>query len=575
MAILNRFPVTTKVATKADVGLSNVENISITGAVAPLSTQLDGIKLTVINMAQFGVPGGTADDTAALMGLIAQCGPNTQLVPPMNRTLSIQADALSCNVEGIVIGTDRSAHQLSSTGGPRIKLLNDGGYGIKLGAAANYSGAGGGIGPKPGIGLQGVILDFNLRKFTDAAVVFEGMSKAVFKHLLLQRVGADVAGRESIAMRMGCVWDSVFEDVFLHSCYNPGAPIIYAGPKLIDNNGNVNNIKFNGWHCEQLSGQVFASAGTSNADALSWAQMKVESGQGITRVSAENGIWDLDGAQRCVIDGRAITLNRLLSSDWGFGLRVGKTAPSSGDVMIGVNFEASSCKEVVFGVGAKGTVVKGGRHTNPVARLGMTNVSTEAVDYEPATDPSFDDFTHGAMRGVGGGNKSGGWVSANYLTCPNGDQYVGDTSSLFPQQSVLRQATAVAPYTYIAFLEAWKYVDWPDSVTVVLRVKRTSNVLAAALQLTAVSGATSTVQFSTIAAGLGWQVVSATMPQANLVGLTYLIVQYGSGNAQALNIDAISIKSATAVAGGASTAVDGGTPTSSYAATTPIIGGTP
>jgi hypothetical protein len=548
-----------------------------------IGKQLDGISKSVIYMAKHGVPGGTPDDTQAVMDLIGQYPAGTEFYPP-NNVLSIQADALNTNTKGVIIGTDRSAHELSADSGPRIKILNDGVYGIKLGSAANYSGAGGGTGPNIGIGLKGVVLDFNLRKFSDAAVVMEGLSKTVFKHLLLCRVGADVAGRESIAMRMSCVWDSTFDDVFLHSCYNPGAPLVYFGPKLIDNNGNVNNIKFSKWHIEQVSGAVFQSAGNSNIDVLTFSDLKFESGQNIQRVSAENFVWDLDNAQRCEISGRN-TLNRLLASQWGGVLRIGRTGRSSGNKMRQTGFYASSCLELVNGAFADQTEVYDNSHENAVAKMLMVNLSAEALHYVPATDRNNDDAAHGSLRGLGSkldaGAKTDGWVSAQYLSCPYGGQYAPDESSLFPARSVLRQLASIAPYAYITRLASWRYADWPDSVTFYARCRRPSTNAVGALQITAVGGAGTTVQFSALAATTGWQVVTATVPQAALVGVQELIVQYGAGNAQFLDIDAIAIRpfavaaAAPAQAPGAPTLAAGASTSTTQALTitAPTTGG--
>lgn len=507
----------------------------VPGLTSALSVKADLVSVGgshFVPMALNGVPGGTADDTTAIMALYNAVPLHTTLIPAANATYSFQPDALQFNREGVTFGSLKQSHQLSGNG-VRFKCLADGGFGVKFGDVSNYTGAG----PKSSAGSMGIAWDFNGRKFTDAAFVADGLTKFIFRDNLILNVGQDVAGRGSKAMRLRTVWDSEMTNNFVHAAFNPGAPLIYFDSVNTDVNGNCNNLRFLDWQIEQISGKVFASAADSNFDRPSWINCKVEVGNSISIGDAANNmIWDLDNTTRAKI--RYCSVNRALAAQWKAIARFGASAQSYFNSMKDNDFFACSVLEVMNGSGAAFTTVKDNEHVSPTAYMGGTNAAIYPWRFVPASDPNNNDFPHGGHTGIPGIREGAGWKSATVLSCPYGGSYVGDTTSTFPEQSVLRQNSALPAGNYVAFLPHESWVDSPAAVVFAFRVKRPSTGAVGALQIGVTSSSGTTVQSTALAASTAWQSVTVTIPAANLVGCTQMILQYGTSNAQYLDIDA-------------------------------------
>lgn len=324
--------------------------------------------------------GGTEDDTDALLGVIRSAPEGTTVVLN-NAVYSVQPDALTWNRSGVVLsgGQDGMPHHLSgSKGTPKIRVLADGGFGIKVGAVSNYP-----SGLVFGAGLSGVSIDFNGRKFSDAGLVMEGLTRAVLSRNMLVRCGQRGSGRGSRAVRQRVVWDSLFENNLFHSLYNPGAAIIEFDARYnSDNNANCNNLRWLSNHLEQIDGKVFYAPVDSNIDALLFSFNKHEMGDSITGSSEANYVYDLSSAHRTTIERNFF--NRFTAAKFASLFRIAPTGYSTFNQITRNAYSAVTCGELVNGASAAYTECFENRHDNASVAISYTNLSAHPWRYAAA-----------------------------------------------------------------------------------------------------------------------------------------------------------------------------------------------
>jgi hypothetical protein len=325
--------------------------------------------------------GGSSDDTTALLAVMASA-PAGSTVLLSNKVFSIAPDALSWNAQGVVLAGAMAGlpQQLSgSLGTPKIRILADGGFGIKVGAAANYP-----TGLMAGAGLWGVNVDFNGKKFTDAGLVMEGLTRPVLSNNMILRCGQNIAGRESKAIRMRVVWDALFQNNMLHSLYNPAGSVVEFDAQYVDANGNCNEMRWLSNHFEQVDGKHFCALQNSNFDGGWFAFNKHEMGT-IIGSAAENYVYDFTSTHRTTIAHNH--LNRYTAAKYAALYRIGLVGYSDFNKIIDNAYSAVTTQELVNGPSAAYTQCYDNRHSNASVAIGYTNNSANPWYYvKPASN---------------------------------------------------------------------------------------------------------------------------------------------------------------------------------------------
>lgn len=429
----------------------------------------------------FGAVGdGVADDSAALLAAIgaaaAANGGVVQLLPA--RTYLVAADTLTWNAHNVVIMSDGVGQSLGSTAKPAtIKFASGGSYGIKIGAAANYSAS-----MKYANALIGVKVDFNAQVFSDAGLVLEGLTRFLIRDSMLYN-----SGTGSRMMRLKAVWDSLFQNNYIHTMRNAGAALIDFDSYQTDTAGNCNNLRWLANHLENFDGALFYSRSNANLDVCQWLFNKMEMQSAPTGSTTANFVFDLRSCSQIDIENNAF--NGVDPAKFAGIIRIGEAASAYHASVRRNTINNYTGPWMTFGQYSRNTVVEDNRHYNSSGGLNVINQSLYQNRYIRPYTTVGGEFvdTHSREKEWGDG-----WIGAANLGGNTSGAMIPDIASvgLFSVNespsgglgSVWR-VTSTSQGTPICRLPMGKFRDFPTAVTMYVRARRTADGATAALQL--------------------------------------------------------------------------------------------
>lgn len=387
-----------------------------------------GPRSTLVYAADNGAPGGTADDTYALTDFLSQLS-DGQTPVLANRVYQVQPDALTWDLNGLMLGGGGGPKVLGSNPGTTIRLLADGGFGVKIGNIAGYPNL------KTGGGIRGVKFHFGGMKFSDAAMVIENTTLFTFSGNMIFGVGSNTPGRYSRAMRLRAVWDSLFENNYFGQCWNPGASgLIVFDAVQTDANGNCNNLRWLSNHIEACDGTIFRSLSNSNLNECRWHFNKIEIGASVTGDPNNQYFFDLDQASGCDISRNY--LNQAKSNKYRALVRFGASATSPDNTCTDNLLSAVTTQVAVLGPSARRTTIDRNQHSNAGQDLSFTNQSTAAQRYRRPMSAYTSGFSDNML------DRDHGWTSPHQLFTSNEVGFIPDTTTWAPEASVYRTLSA-------------------------------------------------------------------------------------------------------------------------------------
>jgi hypothetical protein len=380
--------------------------------------------------------------------------------------------SLAWNKDGVVlVGT--STNTSDNDPGTVLQAIGTpGAYGIKIGdAATNYPSA-----MKRGPGFRRLLLEFSGKKYSDSALVVEGIQSLVLDDVSIWGVGATGAGNGCMAARFKVVWDSVFLRFNMQECMNFGGNLFYFDQTYIDADGNNNKLTFISPHIEANDGTLFASHASGNLDVLMFRDPTIERGD---RTSTGNWVFDFAQGIRVQVRGGAI-------STFDSAHNAGIVRHSAGWGLIVKDVQMAGCSGNFVTLGASSSYATiADNYQDGATPMSFVNNSIWPVNFEYPVSVGGTDQIFGRGFAQTGRNLSrmNGWRSVHEYTNSPDSLYVPDIATANIQRSVARRTDTTAQGAILLTFPLKQFSDFPVDVTCYVKCRRTADGATASLQV--------------------------------------------------------------------------------------------